>query len=298
MDKQGKAKNPILWIVIIAVAAFAFGLIDLPQGTIGDDVIDANPLTCADSVGILTVQDRSILSGGTAPSSPSITCGVGGGPVTTAVTSGTTVFAVGTELECLVSDTDSIDKAFNFIMPCGGKQLDGALYYSTSDNPGIRIKNDDGDFMSNDVAGGAGTNQSDLTAGETLTLEVEFQGTNTEASGDGVWVIEFPASTSGNITTVTLSGATAVAIPAVHTLQNAGSKAVAFKIPNVVGADKKTMALQVVLGSAKDLAGGVYTDWYGGQEFIDDDSSIAWGVEDSDGTLKYENTGDWDFYID
>lgn len=294
MNKKGKT-NPMVWIVIVAVAALVFGLIELPTGTVVDDE-HASPVTCADSTGILTVQDRSILAGGTAPSSPTITCGVNGGPVTTSVTSGTTTFAVGEDLQCLISDSDSIDKSFNFVMPCGGKQLDGALYYSTSDNPGVRIKNDDGDFMTDNVAGGA-TNQTNLAAGETLTLEVEFQGTNTEASGDGIYVIEFPASTAANITTVKMAGLSEVSIPTVHTLQNAGSKAVAFKIPNVVGAEKKTYALQIVLGSAKDVSGGVYTDWYGGQEFIDDDSTITWGVEDSDGTAKYENTLDYDFYI-
>jgi len=293
MNKKAKT-NPMVWILIVVAAALIFGFVDFPTGT--PDEVDESPMTCADSTGILTVQDRSILAGGTAPSSPTITCGINGGPVSTSVTSGTTTFPIGANLECLDSDGDSIDKSFKFVMPCGGKTLDGALYYSTSDNPGVRIKNDDGDFMTDNISGAA-TNQTNLALGETLTLEVEFQGTNTEASGDGIWVIEFPASTSGNISTVELSGCSKVSVPTVHTLQNAGSKAVAFKVPNVIGAERKTYALQIVLGAAKDLTGGVYTDWYGGQEFIDDDSTIQWGVEDSDGTAKYENTLDYDFFI-
>lgn len=280
-------------LLVAVVAILAFGVYKMTITTEGDKT---EITKCADAENTLTVQSYSALPGASDPSSPTITCGVNGGPVTTSVTSGTTKFPVGTDLQCLVSKSDYIDVAFDSEMECGGLIEAVPMYYSTSDNPSVRIKNDDGDFMTDNVAGGA-TNQTDVSAGETLTLEVEFQGTSTEASGDGVYVVEFPAGSSGNITKVEMAGLSQVAIPSTHSLQNANSKAVAFKVPSIKGGDKKTYAMQVVLTASKDLMGGTYTDWYGGQEFIDDDKTIKWGVEDSDGTAKYENTGDYDFYI-
>lgn len=298
MNKKGMGAG-ILVIIMLLIVGLGVGGYFLftgeSQSIVSQDQLE-NPLTCSDSTGILTVQSRSILAGAAAPSGPTITCGIDGGVVATSVTSGTTTFPVGADLECLVSKSDYIDKSFKFTMPCGGKTLDGALYYSTSDNPAIRIKNDDGDYVTDAIAGGA-TNQTDLSAGETLVMEVEFTGTATEASGKGVYVIEFPAGSASNITKVELGSLKSVAIPTVHTLQNAGSKAVAFEVPNIVDGDRITYPLTVTLVAADDLGGGVYTDWYGGQEFIDDDYTIQEGVEDSDGTAKYENTLDFDFLI-
>lgn len=284
----------IVGIALIALGIFAYTSFGGEPQQVVTTPTDLGGTGCSDSTGILTVAARSELAGASAPSSPTITCGVDGGPVSTSVTSGTTTFPVGAKLQCLVSKSDFIDKSFSFVMPCGGKTLDAGLYYSTSDNPVIRIKNDDGDFMTD---GGGATNQTNVAAGETFTLEVEFQGTNTEASGDGIYVIEFPASSNANISTVTMSGLQVVPIPSVHTLQNAGAKAIAFKVPSIVGAEKKSYSLQVALGSAKDLSGTVLTDWYASQNFVDDDYSIGNGVEDSDGTAKYENTLDYDFVI-
>jgi len=279
-------------VILLAVAVFGIYRMSVSKPTDVTDIGD-----CADSTGILTVQDRSILTGGTAPTTPTITCGVKGADgeylLGTTVTSGTTTFAVGSYLRCLISDTDSIDKSFDFVMPCGGKILDGALYYSTSDNPGIRMKNDDGDFMTDSHVGA--TNQTDITSGETFNLDVEFQGTDKEASGKGIWIIEFPAVSSANITTVTLDGKQPISVPSVHPSVNANSKLVAFEIPNMEGGVKKTMTLSVV--TSLDVVGGVYTDWYSIQEFIDDDLTLGEGVQDSDGTLAYENTLDYDFYI-
>lgn len=251
---------------------------------------------CADSTGVLTANSRSALSAGTDPSSPTITAGVDGGPVTTSVTSGTTTFPVGSEIEVLVSKSDYIDRSFTFTMPCGGKTLDAPLFYSTSDNPSIRIKNDDGDFMTDSFKGA--TNQTDLSVGETLILDVELQGTNGESSGDGIYIIEFPASTSANITSVTLDGQSPIPLPSgLHTAQNADSELVAFNVGAVEGAVKDTHTLSIVLGSTKDLTGGVYTDWYAKQEFIETDDTIAYGTVDAQGTSKYENNVGYDFYI-
>lgn len=278
--------------VVLLLAIFGWFMYTNTQTQIGSDT---SPVDCADSTGILTVTGYSALNPST-NISPTVKAGVNGGVIATTVTSGTTTFPVGAKVKVIGEISDYIDKSFEFTMPCGGEVLSMPLYYSTSDNPSIRIKNDDGDYVSDNVAG-ATVNQTNLALGETLIMDIEFAGTSQESSGDGIYVIEFPASTAGNITNVELSGATSVPLPQVHTTLNAGSKVVAFKVPAVVGSEKVTHTLTVTLGATKDLAGGVYTDWYSMQEFIDDNGQIAYGVEDSDGTAKYENTLDFDFLI-
>jgi hypothetical protein len=296
-NKKGAMGIGLIVLLIVGIAVVGgLGFMAFKPGTDGGDSSAVPSERCADSTGILTVNSYSAESAGTDPSAVTTQCGVDGGVIKTSVTSGTTTFPVGAEVACLIGADDYINKSFTFTMPCGGKTLDAPLYYSTSDNPSLKIKNDDDDTVTNDVGGGA-TNQTDLTAGETLVLEVEFQGTNGESSGDGIYVIEFPASSNANITSVTMAGLESVSLPQVHTLQNAASEFAAFKVPAIVGSEKKTYALSIALTSSKDLSGGVYTDWYGIQEFVDDDDTLGEGVEDSDGTAKYENTLDYDFFI-
>jgi hypothetical protein len=262
---------------------------------IGGTVNNVIPSACGDSTGILTVNAYNKLNPGT-NITPTLSVGVDGSPVTQTATSGTTTFGIGKKLIVYGALADYIDTSVTGTMECGGLRIDMPMYYSTSDNPTIRVKNDDGDFVTDDVAGST-VNQTNLATGETLIMDIEFAGTALESSGDGVYVIEFPASTNANITKIELSGASSVPLPQVHSLQNAASKYAAFKIPAVVGSEKAIHTLTVTLGATKDLAGGVYTDWYSEQSFVNDDGTIGVGVEDSDGSSKYENTLDFDFYI-
>lgn len=281
-----------LSVLLIVGVLFAFGV---PQILVsGED--KTSPEQCADSTGVLTVSVVNALEKGTTVDSPTLTAILPNG-VQKTISSGTTTLAVGQEFDLLISKTDYIDTVMeNLVMECGGLEVQGELYYATSDNPALRIKNDDGDYMTNAIAGGT-TNQTDLNAGETLNLDVEFQGTALESSGDLIYIVEFPASSSANISEVTMVGASKVSLPTVHTSQNAASEIVAFSIPAVVGSEKKTYTLSISLEASKDLSGGVYTNWYSEQYFIDDDGTLVKGIEDSSGDAKYENTGGFNFYI-
>jgi len=282
-------------VAVLAIIALLIVVVPKMDFTGSDGVIKQSE--CADSTGILTVNELSAIAGGTAPTSATITAGVNGGAISTSVTSGTTTFPVGSEVVVLVSDTDSIDKSFKFVMPCGGKTLDAKLFYSSSDNPSIEWQDKNSNTLSDAIAGGA-TNISDVTAGGVMKVKLILTGTSLESSGDGIIVLEFPAGSEANISSVTLGSLTQVTVPKVYTKLTAAGKVVAFAVPAVIGGTEAEYALNVQLESAKDLAGGVYTDWFGGQEFIDDDLiTIGSGVEDSDGTAKYENTIDYDFFI-
>jgi hypothetical protein len=288
----------------LAIALIVFGILALSgsvlwlggafeQKATADGVV-TDIGDCADASGILTANVVSALAKGTAVGSPTITAGVNGGTVSTSVTSGTTTFPVGANVEVLVSKADYIDEVFSFVMPCGGQTLEAPVYYATSDNPSIRAKNDDGDYMTDTTSTPAGTNQTAVGVGEVIKWDIEFSGTSLESSGDGILIVEFPASTSANITKVELSGATLTSLPTIHSSVNAGSKIVAFEIPAVVGSDKSVHTLTITLGASKDLVGTTLMDWYAKQKFVDTDGSIAFGVEDSEGTAKYENTMDYD----
>lgn len=306
MNKAGK-QNPTVMIfgiiVVIALIVLIY-MTAVPQTMKDTEGVSAAQQSCADASGILTVSDISKIPGGTAPSSPTITCGLEGQNIATSVTSGTTTFPVGAKVICLDSDTDSLDDKLEFTMPCGGITVDGALYYSTSDNPSITVKDFDAQSndLTNNIAGGA-YNASNPTAGSTFDVDVKFESTSYESSGDGIFVIEFPAGSDANITQggVTLGGLSEVSKPRVHSSINAGSRIVAFEVPMVADDENgksATYELNVDLESAKDLTGGVYMDWYAKQWFIDDDKTVlTYGIEDSTGDAKYENTLDFDFFI-
>lgn len=289
----------IIVVLLLLVGVGAFVGVAWQQGWFTSSTQSAiqkktSVLDCPDSTGILTVNAFSSLNKGSAVSTPTITAGVNGQPITTSVTSGTTTFPVGQDLTIHVSKADYLDKAFTTKMECGGITLEAPLYYSTSDNPAVRVKNDDGNYVTDSVTGGA-TNQTALSVGEKLQVDVEFSGTSLESSGEGIYVVE--VGKSANITKIELSGATPVALPRVHATQVAGSKVQAFKVPAVLGSDKATHTLTVTPTASGHISGGVYTDWYAQQDFIDTNGKVAYGIENSEGTLKYENTLDFDFYI-
>jgi len=295
---KGNGSKKFLWVLgtIVALAAVIIAYNQLTQSTVQTELQDT-PGGCADSTGVLTVNDRSASDYGTTPGSPTLTCGVDGGKVLTSVTSGTTTFAIGSDLNCLVSIGDYIDEAFSFKMPCGGKQLDAPLWYATSDNPSLTWYNDDGNAMTHAAAGATTTNQTDLTAGETFTLELKVQGTAGESSGDGIIVIEFQAQSASNITTATLGGKTPISVPSIANTLNAASKVLAFEVPAVQEGNVVKLPFQVQLAASSDLSGGVNTTWYTKQKFINDDKTIGFGVQDSDGTANYENLISSAFYI-
>jgi len=168
MAKKMKAGGIALLMLLSAVliVGLVFGInYVLKQSALGGDGT-TDPLQCPESTGILTVNAVNALNQGSAVTA-TYSCSIGGGVNSTAVTSGTTTFPVGSEVECLASASDYIDDTFSFVMSCGGKTISVPLYYSTSDNPSIRAKNDEGDYMA-DTSGAvvhSGTNQTAVSAG-------------------------------------------------------------------------------------------------------------------------------------
>lgn len=304
-NKKGTMKTGGIVLVILTIAVILFGM-----GIGGYFLFGAlqkqatpqpSPSECGDSTGVLTVNAyNSMLQSSNL--TPTLYVGVDGSPVTQTATSGTTTFGIGKKLVVFGSLSDYIDTSIGGTMICGGLRLDMPMYQSTSDNPAITIKDLDTSTtaLTDNVAGGA-VNVSNIAPGDVLNLEVKFQGTALESSGDGIYVIELPANSAANITAgdsgVTLGDLNHVTVPTVHTSQNAGSRVDAFDVPAIVGAKTSTYTLLISTGSSKDLSGGVYTDWYAKQAYVDTDGTVKVGVENSQGTAEYENTIDSDFYI-
>src|SRR5680860_619095 len=115
MAKKSK-NNTTIFVVLGVVALLILGYMALGQNISGNDNGSTNPATCGVPTGILTVNELSAITGGTAPSSSTITAGIDGGAVATSVTSGTTTFPVGAEVVILVSKSDYIDRSFAFTM--------------------------------------------------------------------------------------------------------------------------------------------------------------------------------------
>ena len=306
---QGRT-NPWMIAGVITMVVLVISILALVVNTqLGEDGVSPGTTGACALDSSLTIVDVSKIAGGTAPSSPTITAGVcsdddtdcSEAVVATSITSGNNYNQfVGKRIVLLVSDTDSLDEKFIIDeFDCGGETVAGeGLYYSTSDNPGLKIKNDEDNFMT-DHDTQAIVNQTKPSAGASVSLDAIFEGTSLESSGDLIWVVELPAGSSGNVTTLTVDGSAGIDVPVTHGgSKNAGSKIGAFEIPALVNSVKSTHILTIGLGGSSHLTGGVLTDWYAKQWFIDDDKTLEYGVEDSDGTAKYENTGDDDFAID
>lgn len=287
----------VLLTIVVAVAVVGAVVYFGGANITIDDSDKTPPEACADSTGILTVNAYNANNPGTAVTISTLTAGVDGGKIVKNVTSGTTTFAVGEEVEVLVGAADYIDKAFKTTINCGGTTLEAPLAYATSDNPAIRTFNTDGTAVLTDTATGGAVNQSALSVGESLIVDLEFTGSALENSGEFIYVVETPAGSGVNITRITLQGAEPVDKPQLHAAANAGSKIQAFKVPAIDGNDRVTHTLTIEVKATGKLSGGVLMDLYTMQDFIDDDGTISYGVEDSDGTAKYENSFDEDFFI-
>ncbi|NOZ47379.1 MAG: hypothetical protein GXO79_11445 [Chlorobi bacterium] len=280
-------------MIVVGIGAFYFA----SQSAISPvKMINKTLGPCPDSTGVITVNAVNALQKSSTIATPTITAGVGNDPVVTSITSGTTTFRVGSPVNVLVSKDGYIDKAFSFTMLCGGYPLDAALYAASATDPSVKIKNENGNFMTDSITGGA-TNQSVLSTGATLNLDVQFQGSALENTGKLIYVVELPASTSANVTSISMDGLKSVPVPSVYTSSNAASKMAAFEVPALDNGAKAIHQLSIVLGSTKTLSGGVVTTWYAQQEYIGLDGTLKYGVENSQGTAKYENTGSSSFFI-
>jgi len=210
--------------------------------------------------------------------------------------SGTTSYSVGAELEILWNASNYLDKITTYTVPCGGGPITTDIY--ATDDMSFRIFNSNGQLLTNDAAGGA-TNQTALGSGGSKNLKIYIDGTDKQSSGDLVIVAEHTNTTGcDKITLSGLGGASSASVPEFYTVTAAGSKAYAWDVPAVIGAQTVEGTLGVKAKSGQVCSGAIYVTAYSAQAFQDTDGSFVVGVEDADGTSKAEDDWDYDFYVD
>lgn len=247
--------------------------------------------SCVDSSATVAFSAVNKLSQSTSVS-PTITVKENNGVPATNKTS----YPVGANLEILWSASNYIDEMSTYTVPCGGGSIPKELY--ATDDGAFRIYNSDGDALTDNAVGGA-TNQSLLGTGGNKNLKIIIDGNDKQSLGDLVVVVEHTNTTGcDKITLSGLGGATQTDVPGFYATAASGSKAYAYDVPAVVGAQSVEGTLGLKAKSSQTCFGAVYVTAYSKQAFQDLDGTFKKGVEDMDDTVKYEDEWDFDFYVD
>jgi len=206
-------------------------------------------------------------------------------------------FQIGDNVELLLEKANYIADELPSITidSCGTKTINGELY-ATSENS-FRIFNTNNNLLTDDASGGA-TNQTKLTASG--SFEVKIDSTTDESTGDLVIVIE--AGNTSQVDDLVLSGFPGVKkVDVPEFYSNVGANAIqrAYQIDALKDGATESGTLKIVPEASATIEDcAVYVTAYSIQGFVDTDGSFDTGVEDSEGTAKYEDTWDFDFYIE
>ena len=204
-----------------------------------------------------------------------------------------TKFNVGDKVKLIVEKANYIAFVSDEIeIESCGKNSESLLMYATDDST-LQIKNSVGNVVTDASTGGA-TNQS--SASTNIDMEWKITGNSDKSSGNLLCVFE--ASNTTVVDDIVLSGAGEVDVPEFYTVAGASAIAKAYDVDALVDGDSRTYNLRFVPESGKTIADvNVLTTCYSEQAFKDTDGSFVVGVEDTDGTNKYEDDFDYDFYI-
>lgn len=286
------ANDTMKILIGIAVIWFVMG-----QGTLGGSTAQTGaPVpdgTCPDSAatvafGAVSTYDQST------DASETDTVKVNGGVPQTATTS----YPVGANLEILWTVANYIGKTTTYTVPCGGGVISTTM--DATGTASFRIFNSDGNPVSNDATGDT-TNQTALGSGGSRNIQIWIDGLSKQSTGDLLIVVEHTnTSGCGDFTLSGLGGASTANLPGFYAANNANSKSFAYNVPALRGATAGSVSgtLHLEAKAGKVCDGAVYVTAYSKQAFQDTDGTFVVGVEDADDTVKYEDTWDYDFYID
>jgi hypothetical protein len=210
-------------------------------------------------------------------------------------------FQYGDVVEVFYNASDYIDVIGpTHTMKCGVNTLNQEIFRATSANPALSIFNSDGNKVGNCITApllNAGVNQSESAV--PISMELKVQGSPLETSGDMIVVIEVTNSTEVGLSDISLSGTgvTDAAIPSFYLYNSTISSTKAFNVPAAYNGALNTYTIRInpktgmTIGATAAGEGGtrVIVNTYAKQAFIDTDGTFKVGVEDADGTAKYEN---------
>ena len=204
-------------------------------------------------------------------------------------------FQVGDKVELLMDKANYISEVSKLgvivVDACGNNPHVEYLY--ATDDSSLKVYNEDGNLLTDSATGGA-TNQS--SSSTNLNLKWKISANADQSSGDMLCVFE--ASNTTVVDDMVLSGATKVDVPEFYTVAGTSAITRAYEFPKLINGDSKEKNLQLVPESSQTIGDvQVLTTCYSKQAFADTDGSYQVGVEDADGTNKYEDDFDYDFYI-
>ena len=170
-------------------------------------------------------------------------------------------------------------------------------------SPTVVIKNDAGLVQLTNAAAGGATNETAFAAGGSKNFAIDITGTDKQTTGARVVVFEF--SSDANISSMTLTDANTglaltklASVPAGLTVSGTNNYRVAFEMPAVEGAVKKSYNLNVQAATGNIPAGAFYSTFYIAQAYVDADGTFKVGVVNSQAATKYFGTYDYDFLVD
>lgn len=209
-----------------------------------------------------------------------------------------TEYNYGDKVQILASVSNYIDEIINpFTVKCGINRQTEDLY--ATDTNTFRIFNTNGNLLTDSATGGA-TNQT--ASASPISLDVKIDSKTDQSSGDLVIVIESDNTTEVDDMVLSGNGAVKVDVPEFYSVAGAGSIARAYGVPALIDGETKSYTLTINPESGQTIGGGgldnaIYVTAYSKQAFVDVDGSFKVGVENEDGTTKYEDTWDFDLVV-
>lgn len=251
---------------------------------------------CGDSTASISYAVKNEYSKSSDVTGPTVYGRVDGGAVQNL--SALTSLGVGAKIsDIFVSASNYIDaKQDGFTVECGQTTAPVMYLKATADPSTFIVKNDGGTTLS-DLACVGGTANASSTAG-TLELEMRIGASSDQTTGDLIVVVEYDNSTQAD--KISIENYPSVTVPDVYTQEATASLVRAFRIPAVSDGATEGFTVKIEPESGQTLgavANAIRFQYYSEQAFQDVDGSVKVGVEDSDGTLKYEDEGDYDVCV-
>lgn len=289
MRKKGQAVMGTVMIIAVLGLLGLFGWVAWSQGWFSaQTIVSEKDCSTAPSISLNGID---ALNKGTAVTITQNHTTVNGDYVGTSAPSG---YQRGDVVELIVSSANYLDKKLAPITLDCGTNIIKEEVYATSTNT-FRVFNTDGNPLSDNIAGGS-TNQS--TSSSPITLKICIDSTVDQSTGDLVIVVE--ANETTLFDTIKLSGlpgAKDVSNPDSYSANVANSLVKSFEVSALLDGVSECGSLTFSPESSQTLSGPVYITAYSKQWFADKDGTFKYGIENSDGTTKYEDTWDFDFHI-
>jgi hypothetical protein len=288
-----KNSQTVTYIVLVLLAVLVGGMFFGGNFSTSEK---QDPATIATACSLDTTLTLSVVdkyNEGTAVSAPTLKYSQNGGNFLD-FTSGTTKLKPGLPVKVFISKSDYIDRVVEIpALSCGVNTAKQTL--AATDSIAMKIYDMQFNQLTDSATGGA-VNLSAVNTGSTARVKLELVANSNQDSGDLVIVVE--TSSTANVSEIVLSGASKTTTPSFYTQSATGTAVQAFEISSLNNNAEFMNTLSIVPKASKDINGAVYVTVYSKQAFPDTDGSIKVGIENSQGTNKYEDTYDYDFFIE